>query len=137
MDTRYSRRIIRTGNQTAEFSCSIPEMTEKISGFYRELAEACERFCEDSLGSIEEYRGRGCRLVRYSFEVVEERQGEDELVVLLRVESTQGGRREILFEERHRWSISDGVMLLPIKKREKGRKRQKALKKIKNIEKSS
>ena len=130
MDTRYSRRIIKSGNQTAEFSCSISEMTEKISGFYRELAESCEQFCEDNLGSIEEYRNRGCRPFRYSFEAIEERRGNDELVAVLRANISQGGKSARIFEERHRWSISEGVMISPRKER-KRHKKEKRSEKIK------
>ena len=138
MDTRYSRRFVCGGNETATFSSVIAESTDAISGFYRELATECERWCGEHIASLEEYRERGCSAVRYCFEAREIRRGERELGIELKVYLCHAsGRRELLFEEQHRWSLADGVMLLPHRRGKKGDKRDKALKKIKNIDKSS
>ena len=58
MDTRYSRRFVRGGNETATLCVTIAESTEEINGFYRELAEECERWCGEHIASREEYRAR-------------------------------------------------------------------------------
>lgn len=138
MDTRYSRRFVRGGNETATLCVTIAESTEEINGFYRELAAECERWCGEHIASLEEYRARGCHAVRYCFEAREIKRAERELGIELKVYLCHAsGIRELLFEEQHRWSLADGVMLLPHRRGKKGDKRDKALKKIKNIEKSS
>ena len=61
-----------------------------------------------------------------------------EIDMSMRVYICRGaGNCETLFEEMHRWGVAGDAMLLPIKRREKAKKSAKALKKIKNIEKSS
>lgn len=138
MDTRYSRRFVRGGNETATLCVTISESTEEICGFYRELAEECEQWCEEHIASLEEYRARGCRAVRYVFEASETDRSEREIGMRLRVYFCYGaGNGETLFDERHRWSLRDGAMLMPSKRQSKAKKNVKALKKIKNIEKSS
>ena len=138
MDIRYSRRFVCGGNETATFSSVIAQSTDAISGFYRELALECERWCEEHLASLEEYRKRGCRAARYVFEASEIAKTESEVDIRLRVYISRGaGDIEILFDETHRWSTAGVAMLLRDKRREKAKKSAKALKKIKNIEKSS
>ena len=138
MDKGYSRRFVRDGNETAIFCATIIEGEEQISGFYRELAEECERFCEERPASLEEYRKRGCRTARYVFEASEVGRSGSEIDMSMRVYICRGaGNCETLFEEIHRWSVSGDAMLMPRKRREKAKKSAKALKKIKNIEKSS
>lgn len=138
MDKSYSRRFVRGGNETARFCAVIAESEESVSGFYRELAEACERFCEEQIASLEEYRKRGCRTAKYVFEVSEVGRSGSEIDMKLRVYICHGaGNCETLFEEIHRWGVSGDAMLLPSKRREEAKKSAKALKKIKNIEKSS
>ena len=138
MDTRYSRRFVRGGNETATLCVTIAESTEEINGFYRELAAECERWCGEHIASLEEYRARGCHTVRYCFEASETDRSEREIGMRLRVYLCYGaGNGETLFDERHRWSLADGVMLMPHRRGKKEDKRDKALKKIKNIEKSS
>ena len=138
MDKGYSRRFVRDGNETAIFCATIIEGEEQISGFYRELAEECERFCEERLASLEEYRKRGCRTARYVFEASEVGRTGSEINMKLRVYISRGaGNIEPLFEETHRWRVAGDAMLMPSKRGKKARKSTKALKKIKNIEKSS
>ena len=133
MDTRYSRRFVVDGNETAIFSFDIPEVTEEIGGFYKTLADECERWCEENLASLSAYRERGCRSLRYSVEINERARGAEECVLELKVR--QGG--ELLFSEEHRWNLREGIMMAPRKERAKRRKKARAPKKIKNIEKSS
>lgn len=138
MDTRYSRRFVRGGNETAIFTLTITQSTDGINEFYRELAAECERWCEEHLASLEEYRARGCRAVRYCFEASETDRSDREIGMRLRVYLCYGaGNGETLFDERHRWSLRDGAMLMPSKRQSKAKKNGKGLKKIKNIEKSS
>ena len=138
MDKSYSRRFVRGGNETARFCAVISESEDAIVEFYRELAEECERFCEEQISSLEEYRKRGCRTAKYVFEVSEVGRSGSEIDMKLRVYICHGaGNGETLFEEMHRWSVTWNAMLMPRKRREKARKNAKALKKIKNIEKSS
>ena len=138
MDIRYSRRFVRGGNETATFSSVIAQSTEEMSGFYRELALECERWCEEHLASLEEYRARGCRAVRYCFEAREIAKIENEIDIRLRVYISRGaGDIEMLFDETHRWSTVGVAMIMPSKRQSKAKKNGKALKKIKNIEKSS
>ena len=133
MDTRYSRRFGVGGNETAIFSFDISEVSEEIGGFYLELAKECERWCEESLASLSAYRERGCRSARYSVEVKERARGDAECVLELKVK--QGG--ELLFSEAHRWNLREVIMVAPRKEGNKRRKKARAPKKIKNIEKSS
>ena len=133
MDTRYSRRFVVGGNETAIFSFDAPKVSEEIDGFYRSLADECERWCEEGVASLSAYRERGCRSVRYSVEITERSRGDAECLLELKVK--QGG--ELLFSEIHRWSPREGIMLAPRKEGNKRRKRAGAPKKIKNIEKSS
>ena len=138
MDKSYSRRFVRGGNETARFCTVISVSEDSVSGFYRELAEACERFCEENIASLEEYRKSGCRTAKYAFEVSEVGRSESEIDMRLRVYICRGaGNCETLFEEIHRWSVAGDAMLMPSKRCEKAKKSAKALKKIKNIEKSS
>ena len=118
MDTRYSRRFVRGGNETATLCVTIAESTEEINGFYRELAEACERWCGEHIASLEEYRARGCRTAKYVFEASEVGRSGSEIDMKLRVYICCGaGISETLFEEMHRWSVADGLMLPPRRKR--------------------
>ena len=138
MDKSYSRRFVRGGNETARFCAVISVSEDSVGGFYLELAEACERFCEENIASLEEYRKRGCRTAKYVFEVSEVGRTDGEIDMSMRVYICHGsGNSETLFEEMHRWSVSGDAMLMPRKRREKAKKSAKALKKIKNIEKSS
>ena len=138
MDKSYSRRFVRGGNETARFCAVISVSEDSVSEFYRELAEACERFCEENIASLEEYRKRGYRTAKYVFEVSEVGRTDGEIDMKLRAYICHGaGNSETLFEEMHRWSVSGDAMLMPRKRREKAKKSAKALKKIKNIEKSS
>ena len=118
MDMRYSRRFVRDGNETASFFAVIIESTDAISGFYRELAERCEVWCGESLGSIEAYRDRGYHAVRYGVETRVIAKSEREMDVALRVTLKSGALgSKTLFSEIHRWSIAEGVMLPPKKKK--------------------
>ena len=138
MDKSYSRRFVRGGNETARFCAVISVSEDSVGEFYLELAEACERFCEEQIASLEEYRKRGCRTARYVFEASEVGRSGSEIDMKLRVYICRGaGSNETLFEEIHRWSVAGDAMLLPSKRREEAKKSAKALKKIKNIEKSS
>ncbi len=117
MDTRYSRRFVRGGNETAVFYSVIAECEEQISGFYSELARACEVWCEERLASLEAYRERGYRTARYVIESKVVARGEREVAIAIRVTVSRGASvQETVFSEVHRWSITEGVMLPPRKK---------------------